>query len=71
MMGRASPLEIRSGRSRRTRSSSSSPAATELFEHGLCGVARLPVRDVVSSTHDLTDIALGLGEVVYDYLKAA
>jgi acetoacetate decarboxylase len=34
-------------------------------------VARLPSRGVVSATHYLTDLTLGLGEVVYDYLKDA
>ncbi len=47
------------------------PAAIELFEHALCDVARLPSRGVVSATHYLTDLTLGLGEVVYDYLKEA
>jgi acetoacetate decarboxylase len=46
------------------------PAAIELFEHALCDVARLPVREVVSASHYLTDLTLGLGEVVFDYLKA-
>ena len=32
-------------------------------------VARLPVREVVSATHYITDLTLGLGEVVFDYLK--
>ena len=47
----------------------SGPAAIELFEHSMCDVARLPVRGVVSASHFLTDLTLGLGEVVYDYLK--
>jgi acetoacetate decarboxylase len=47
------------------------PAAIELFEHALCDVARLPSRGVVSATHYLTDLTLGLGEVVYAYLKDA
>ena len=47
------------------------PAAIELFEHALCDVARLPVREVVSASHYLTDLTLGLGEVVFDYLKTA
>src|SRR5467141_1998382 len=45
------------------------PAAIQLFEHALCDVARLPVREVVSATHYVTDLTLGLGEVVFDYLK--
>jgi acetoacetate decarboxylase len=27
------------------------------------------VREVVSATHDVTDLTLGLGEVVFGYLK--
>jgi acetoacetate decarboxylase len=49
----------------------SGPAAIQLFEHAMCDVARLPVREVVSATHYLTDLTLGLGEVVFDYLKDA
>ena len=45
------------------------PAALQLFEHALCDVARLPVRGVVSANHFITDLTLGLGTVVYDYLK--
>jgi acetoacetate decarboxylase len=47
----------------------SGPAAIELFEHAMCDVARLPVRGVVSASHFVTDLTLGLGEVVFDYLK--
>ena len=46
----------------------SGPAAIELFEHALCDVARLPVRGVVYASHYVTDLTLGLGEVVFDYL---
>jgi len=46
----------------------SGPAALELFEHALAPVARLPVLEVVSGTHVLADLTLGLGEVVHDYL---
>ena len=45
------------------------PGAIQLFEHAMCDVARLPVREVVSATHYITDLTLGLGEVVFDYLK--
>lgn len=45
------------------------PAAIELFEHALAPVARLPVREVLGATHIQTDLTLGLGEVVHDYLK--
>ena len=47
------------------------PAAIQLFERALCDVARLPVREVVSANHYVTDLTLGLGEVVFDYLKEA
>jgi acetoacetate decarboxylase len=47
------------------------PAALQLFEHVQCDVARLPVREVVSATHFVADLTLGLGEVVFDYLKDA
>lgn len=45
------------------------PAALQLFDHAMCDVNRLPVREVVSGTHYIADLTLGLGEVVYDYLK--
>lgn len=44
------------------------PARLELSEHALAPVADLPVLEVVSATHLLTDLTLGLGEVVHDYL---
>jgi len=47
------------------------PAALQLFDHAQCDVARLPVREVVSASHYLTDLTLGLGEVVFDYMKEA
>src|SRR5271165_4427552 len=47
----------------------SGPAALQLFEHSMCNVARLPVREVLSAKHYLTDLTLGLGEVVFDYMK--
>jgi acetoacetate decarboxylase len=45
------------------------PAALQLFSHAMCDVARLPVREVTGATHYIADLTLGLGEVVYDYLK--
>lgn len=45
------------------------PAALELFHHALAPVAALPVREVLSAVHVLTDLTLGLGEIVHDYLK--
>ena len=44
------------------------PARLELFHHALAPVADLPVREVVSAAHILTDLTLGLGTVVHDYL---
>jgi len=45
------------------------PAALDLRPHALAPVADLPVREIVSATHILADLTLGLGKVVYDYLK--
>ncbi|MFZ1469279.1 MAG: acetoacetate decarboxylase [Paracoccaceae bacterium] len=44
------------------------PAGLELHSHALAPVAELPVREVISAVHLLTDLTLGLGEVVHDYL---
>ncbi|NVM77513.1 acetoacetate decarboxylase [Duganella sp. SG902] len=44
------------------------PAALELAHHALAPVARLPVLEVLSGTHLLTDLTLDLGTVVHDYL---
>ena len=44
------------------------PAALGLFPHALTDVAKLPVREVVSALHFKTDLTLGLGTVVFDYL---
>ena len=46
------------------------PAGLELFDHALAPVAKLPVLEVISATHILADLTLGLGEVVHDYLGA-
>lgn len=45
------------------------PAQLELFHHALAPVAELPVLEVVSASHILADLTLGLGKVVHDYLK--
>jgi acetoacetate decarboxylase len=37
---------------------SSGPAAIQLFEHAMCDVTRLPVREVVSASHFVTDLTL-------------
>jgi acetoacetate decarboxylase len=47
----------------------SGPAGLELFDHALAPVAELPVREVLSATHILADLTLGLGGVVHDYMK--
>jgi acetoacetate decarboxylase len=44
------------------------PGALELHSHALAPVAELPVREIVSATHIIADLTLGLGEVVFDYL---
>ena len=45
------------------------PAALELHAHALAPVSQLPVREVVSCVHIVSDLTLGLGTVVHDYLK--
>lgn len=40
------------------------------LEHAMCDVARLPVHSVIAASHYITDLTLGLGEVVFDYLYA-
>jgi len=47
----------------------SGPGALDLRPHALAPIADLPVREVISATHILADLTLGLGKVVYDYLK--
>jgi acetoacetate decarboxylase len=44
------------------------PAALELFHHALAPVASLPVLEVISGVHIQSDLTLGLGTVVHDYL---
>jgi len=46
----------------------SGPAALELRHHALAPVAALPVLEVLSGVHILSDLTLGLGTVVHDYL---
>ena len=46
----------------------SGPATLELHPHALAPVAELPVREILSATHILVDLTLGLGKVVHDYL---
>jgi len=40
----------------------------QLFAHALGNVAKLPVLIVLSGTHFVADVTLGIGEVVHDYL---
>jgi len=44
------------------------PAALSLVPHALAPVAELPVLEIVSATHLVADLTLGLGKVVHDYL---
>jgi acetoacetate decarboxylase len=45
------------------------PGALSLAPHALAPVAELPVLEVVSAQHIRTDLTLGLGKVVHDYLR--
>jgi acetoacetate decarboxylase len=45
------------------------PGALSLTAHALAPVAELPVLEVVSAVHILSDLTLGLGKVVHDYLR--
>ncbi|MEX5718822.1 acetoacetate decarboxylase [Geodermatophilus maliterrae] len=45
------------------------PARLQLFEHALAPLADLPVREVVSASHVLTDLTLGRASLVFDYLQ--
>jgi len=44
------------------------PARLQLFEHVLAPLADLPVREIISATHILTDLTLSPAAVIYDYL---
>jgi len=44
------------------------PAALNLTSHALAPLAELPVLEIVSGTHIIADLTLGLGKVVHDYL---
>lgn len=45
------------------------PARLQLFDHALAPLADLPVREVVSASHILTDLTLGPTQVAFDYLQ--
>ncbi|KWE50964.1 acetoacetate decarboxylase [Burkholderia ubonensis] len=44
------------------------PASLELHPHCFAPVAKLPVLEVLSAVHIVTDLSLGNAEVVYNYL---
>jgi acetoacetate decarboxylase len=44
------------------------PASLDFLHHALAPVAALPVREIISGVHILSDLTLGLGTVMYDYL---
>jgi acetoacetate decarboxylase len=44
------------------------PARLQLFEHVMAPLADLPVREIVSASHILTDLTLGRAAMVFDYL---
>lgn len=47
----------------------SGPAALSLQPHALAPVAELPVLEIVSASHLVVDLTLGLGRVAFDYLE--
>ncbi|RZT86631.1 acetoacetate decarboxylase [Pseudonocardia sediminis] len=47
----------------------SGPARLQLFDHVLAPLADLPVREIVSASHVLTDLTLAPAETVHDYLE--
>jgi acetoacetate decarboxylase len=44
------------------------PGALSLSPHAMAPVAELPVLEVLSTVHIVSDLTLGLGKVVHDYL---
>lgn len=47
------------------------PASLELHPHALAPVANLPVLEIVSAVHMVTDLSLNAGEIAHDYLAPA
>ena len=47
----------------------SGPAMLEIEPHALAPIAELPAHEIISATHIIADLTLGLCKVVYDYLK--
>jgi acetoacetate decarboxylase len=52
----------------RVREAWTGPARLQLWQHVLAPLADLPVREVVSASHIVTDLTLGPVEPVHDYL---
>jgi acetoacetate decarboxylase len=52
----------------RLKSAWGGPAALQLFAHAMGNVTKLLVLNVLSGTHFVADVTLGIGEVVHDYL---
>jgi len=46
----------------------SGPAGLTLTRHALAPLSELPVLEVVSATHFIADLTLGLGTVIHDYM---
>jgi acetoacetate decarboxylase len=44
------------------------PGSLALTSHALAPLAELPVLEILSATHIVADLTLGLGKVVHDYL---
>jgi acetoacetate decarboxylase len=44
------------------------PGRLALFDHALAPMADLPVREVISTSHIITNLSLSPATVVYDYL---
>ena len=47
----------------------SGDARLQLFEHVNCPLGDLPVKEIVSCSHILTNLTLGQSHVIYNYLK--
>ena len=69
--GRSMPYPATRCRLGFRRSSLGGPSCNPAVEHALRDMARLPVREVISATDYVKQLTLGLGEVVFDYLKNA
>jgi acetoacetate decarboxylase len=44
------------------------PARLQMFAHALAPIADLPVLEIVSASHIITDVTLAMPELIYDYL---